>query len=85
MVKKKGFFEKVEAEVVTQAKGFMGNKIKKKIIRYGEISILVLLSFVLISIGISTILANTFPILSGGYSYVLLGLVFLGISYILKI
>jgi len=85
MAGKKGFFEKVEAEVVNQAKGYVKEKITNKIIKYGEISILVLLSFILISIGISSILANTFPILSGGYSYILLGVVFLLISLALKI
>jgi len=77
MPKKKSFFEKVEAEVIDETGGYIRNKIKSKIIKYSEVSIFALLSFLLISIGISELLAVYFPVLVGGWNYILLGIVFL--------
>ncbi len=85
MVKKNNLFESVEAEIIDGAKDFVKEKVKKKVIRIGEISILILLSFIMISIGLGQILANMYPILMGGYSYLLLGITFLLISYLMKI
>lgn len=82
---KKNLFESVEAEIVDGAKNYVENKIKKKAIRFGEISILIVLSFILISVGLAQVLANMYPILLGGYSYILLGIFYLLVSYILKI
>jgi len=82
---KKTLFEKVEAEVINETKDYFKSKVQKKIIRIGELSILILISFILISIGVSAIIGNMFPILAGGYSYLLIGILLLLISYLLKI
>ena len=82
---KKSLFEKVEAEVIGAGKEYVETKIKRKAIKIGEISILVILAFILISIGLGQILANTFPILMGGYSYLLLGFIYLLLGYLLNL
>lgn len=82
---KKSAFEKLEAEIVHEAGEFVKEKVKRKVLRIGEISILIILGFMLISFGIASLLANYYPILSGGYSYLLIGVLFLIISYIMKV
>jgi len=83
--KNPSFFESIEGEVVREAGEYVKDKVKTKLLRIGEISILAILAFILISFGIATILENTFPILSGGFSFILLGVIFLLISFSLKI
>jgi uncharacterized membrane protein YkvI len=82
---KKGVFETIEAQVVKEAGNFVRDKVKQKVLRIGEISILIILGFILISFGIANILASFYPILGAGYNYLLLGIVFLIISFILKV
>jgi hypothetical protein len=81
-------FEKIEAEVLSEAHDYMNyktNQVKRKAIRIGEISALVLLGFFLLSFGAAALLATYFPALSGGYSYVILGVVFVVISLMIKV
>ena len=82
---KKGVFETIEAQVVKEAGNFVRDKVKKKVLRIGEISILIILGFILISFGIANILASFYPMLAQGYNYLLLGIVFLIISFILRV
>jgi len=82
---KKSLFEKVEAEVIDAGKEYVETKIKRKAIRIGEISVLVILAFILISIGLSQLIANTYPTLTGGYSYILLGFIYLLVGFLLNI
>lgn len=83
--KNPSFFESIEGEVVREASEYVKGKVKSKLLRIGEVSILVILAFILISFGIANIIAFTFPLLSNGYSFVLLGFLFLLISFSLKI
>lgn len=82
---KKGVFETLEAQVVKEAGNFVRDKVKKKVLRIGEVSLLIIIGFILISFGIAQILASFYPMLSQGYSYLLLGIVFLIISFTMRI
>jgi hypothetical protein len=83
--KKSAILEKIETEVVKGAEDFVKGKIKKKIYRLGEISMLIVIGFILISFGVAILLANFYPVLSGGYNFLVLGVIFLLISFLLKI
>ena len=82
---KKGVFETLEAQVVKEAGNFVRDKVKQKVLRIGEVSLLIIIGFILISFGVAQILASFYPMLSQGYSYLLLGIVFLIISFTMKI
>lgn len=85
MVKeKRGIFERVEAEVVDAAKAYAGEKIKKNLIKFGEISALVVLAMFLISFGIADLLGFYFPELANGLNYVILGVLFLLVGMLLN-
>lgn len=85
MKQKKSIFETLEAEVVKEAGAYVKDKVQKKILRISEISMLIVLGFFLISFGLATFIATQFPSLPEGISFILLGLGFLVISYVLKI
>lgn len=76
MVKKKSFMDTVEAEVVDAAKNYVGEKIKKKVIKIGEFSILAFLAMMLISFGLAQLIGAYFPMLSNGLNYIILGVVY---------
>lgn len=88
MAKKKknseGFFESVEAEILREAGEHIKEKIKKKAIRIGEMSLAFLFAFVLIIIGVAQFLGTLVPYLDNGLNYLLLGVLFLIIGLILK-
>ncbi len=85
MVKeKKGIFERVEAEVVSAAKSYASEKIKKNLIKFGEISALVVLAMFLISFGIADLIAFYVPALANGLSYVILGVLFLLVGMLMN-
>lgn len=85
MVKeKKGFFERVESEVTNAVKTYAAEKIKKNLIKFGEISALVVVAIFLISFGVADLAAYYFPILANGLSYVLLGVLFLIIGMLIS-
>lgn len=83
--KEKSFFQSLEAEVIKDAGDFVREKVKKKAIVIGEISILIILGFIMISFGLATFIANYFPILDNGLNYLILGVFFLIISFTLKV
>jgi len=86
MVKqKKGILESLEAEVVNEAENFVKQKVKNKILRISEISILIILGFFLISFGLAEFIEYQYPMIPQGMNYIGLGVVFLVISYLLKI
>ena len=85
MAEKKGFFEKVEAQVVGAAENYVKEKVQNKLYRVGEFSILVVLGFFLVSFGIASLIAFYFPVLQNGYSYILLGLVLLLTAYFMRV
>jgi len=77
-------FEAVEGEIAETAKGYFQTKFKDKLIKYGEISILALLGFLMISIGIAEVIATYIHQLSGGFSYLVLGILLLLAALLLK-
>jgi len=77
---KKGFFEKVEAEVVSATKSYVEEKVKKKAIKIGEVSVLVVLAMFLISFGLAQLLGFCFPIISNGLNFLILGVVYLAVG-----
>jgi len=84
----KTFLEKVEDEIVHEAEGYLNYKtevVKKKILSISEVSVLVILGFFLISFGLAALLAKYVSILDGGFSYVLLGVLFIVISFMIKV
>jgi hypothetical protein len=84
MVNKKSFFEKVEAEVVSAGKAYVGEKIKRNLIKFGEVSVLVVLAMFLITFGIGDLIGFYFPILANGLNYVILGFIFLFVGMLLS-
>ncbi|MCA9459772.1 MAG: hypothetical protein KC550_04460 [Nanoarchaeota archaeon] len=85
MVKKSSFFEKVEAEVISEAGNYVKEKAKKKLIHIGEFSILVILGIFLITFGLGKVIETHVPYLDGGYAYLILGLLFLIIGSRIRI
>lgn len=80
---KKGVFEKVEAEVVSMAKEYACDKVKKKLIKFGEISALVVMAMFLISFGVAELVGFYFPVVANGLNYVILGVVFLVVGMLI--
>ena len=91
MVKKekpKSFFEKLEGEIVHEAEDYISykaEKVKQKVLRIGEISLLIILGFFLISVGLAFLMAAYVPILGNGFSFLILGVIFLLISFLMKV
>lgn len=84
MTKKKGFIDKVEAEVVSAVKSYAGDKVKKKLIKIGEVSALVVLAMFLVSFGLAELLGTYFSVLSNGLNFVILGTVFLIVGLLIS-
>jgi hypothetical protein len=87
-MKKKKFtekiFDRVEAEVVNTAGDYIKSKIRRKIIKAGEVSLAFLFSFVLLIIGLAEVLASLFSFLENGLNYIILGIVFFIVGMIIK-
>ena len=75
--------EQLEAEVVEGVEEFVKGTIKRKVIRIGEISVLIFMGFVMIAFGLGHLLAFYVPALSNGFSFLVLGVLFLLISFIM--
>lgn len=84
MDKKKSFTETIEAEILHHAQDYVKEKVTKKIIRVGEVSVSFLLGFILLIIGIVEIVGKTFPVLEGGFNYLIFGILFLLVGFMLK-
>ena len=84
MKKKDSILEAVEAQVVNAAQDYVKGKIKKKLMRIGEFSVLVFLAFVMISIGIAHLIGFYFPAFNNGLNFVLVGMMFLLAGIILR-
>lgn len=82
--KESSVFERLEAEVVSEASDFVKEKVTKKIIKVGEVSVSFLLAFVLIIVGVAELIGSFVPVLAGGFNYLLMGVLFLVIGGILK-
>ena len=82
--KKETIFEKVEAEVIDATKSYVENKIKKKVIKFGEFSVITFLAMMLISIGLAELLGFYFPQIPNGLNYMIIGILFLAIGLIIK-
>lgn len=82
---KKNIVEKIENQIFEQTKDYVKSKLVRKALRIGEVSILVILGFFLISFGIAKIIGFYYPFLDFGLNFVLLGLIFLIIGFFLKI
>ncbi len=85
MTKKSGVFEKLEAEIVRDAGDYVKDRVKRKAIKVGEISILIIIGFILISFGLSFLLGNFFPILASGYNFLIVGVIMLVLSSLIKV
>jgi hypothetical protein len=84
MAQKKGIFERITGEIVGKAEDYVVEKVKRRIIRIGEISIFLLLSFVMISFGLATLAGTYIPVLANGLNFMLLGVIYLFIAMLLK-
>jgi len=73
----KSILNKLEKEVFDQTKDYLNEKVKKKAIKAAELSVLVLLGLILLSIGISELVAFYVPPLRNGYSFIFFGLLLL--------
>ncbi len=84
MAKKSGIFESLEAEVIHGAEEYVKDKVKRKAMKIGEISMFILLGFFLISIGLAYLIGYYFSFLNNGLNFLILGVVFVIVSYILS-
>jgi hypothetical protein len=84
MAKKKTLFDRLEEKGFGMAEDYVKEKVTKKIIRIGEMSVSFLLAAIFLAIGIVELSAHFLPILQGGWNYLVFGLVFLLIALILK-
>ena len=82
--KKKSFFEGVRDELLENAQDYMETKVKRKLIRVGEMSFAFLFAGVLLVIGIAELLASFVPYFDTGLNYLVLGILFLFIGLLLK-
>lgn len=83
-MKKKSFFETVETEVLHEAQDYVRDKIAKRALKIGEMSSAFLLGFILLIIGVAEFLESAFPILDGGFNYLLLGVLFILVGMLLR-
>ncbi len=81
---KSSFIEKLEAEVVRSAENYVVDKVKKKIIRISEISVFVVLGLFLISFGLAMVVGYYFPVIDNGINFLIIGILFLMISFFLR-
>ncbi len=79
-----GVFEKLENEMLKEAKEYAFKNAKDRVVRLGEVSALVALAGILISIGVAQLIGFFFPILNNGYNYLLLAFLYLLVAYVLK-
>ncbi|MCA9487088.1 hypothetical protein H6501_06130 [Candidatus Woesearchaeota archaeon] len=80
----KKIFERFEAELVHQAKGYVRDRVTKKLIQIGEVSLAFFMAFLLLVLGLAQILGTYVSFLSGGWNYLLLGACFLLVGLVLK-
>lgn len=81
---KKNKSSSIEAELVSGVGNYVKNTVTRKILKWTEISVLVLLALIMISIGIAFFIGSYFPNLNNGLNFVLLGMVFLIASILIK-
>lgn len=84
MAKKKTLFDKIEEKGFEMAGDYIKEKVTKKIVRIGEMSVAFLLAAIFLAIGIVELTAHFLPVLQGGWNYLIFGVVFLLIALILK-
>ena len=77
MAKKKGIFEKIEAEVIQEAEVLIKKKLKRKMIQIGELSIYTISALLMFLFGLARLLAYYLPILDNGLNYLILAVIFL--------
>lgn len=82
--KKHSFFETVEGEVVKEAGHYFRDRVKAKVLKWTEFSVLALLALIMISFGIANLIGSYVPELSNGLNFVLLGMVFLIMSLLVR-
>lgn len=80
----KSFFEKVEGEILQGAQNYVKEKVTKKIIKIGEFSVMVFMAFILICFGVAYLIGHYFPLLDNGLNFILLGVIFLIVGFIIK-
>lgn len=85
MKEKKSVFERLEAEVISETEDYIKEKVTKKVIKIGEVSVAFLVGFILVIVGIINLIGHFYPNLSYGYNYLLVGGLFLLIGVLLKI
>ncbi len=83
-MKKKSFFETVETEVLHEAQDYVRDKVAKRALKIGEMSAAFLLGFILLIVGVAEFLEFVFPILEGGFNYLILGVLFILVGVILR-
>ncbi len=85
MKKKRSFSEVIEAEVFRVAGDYVKEKVTRRLIKIGEVSVLIFMGFVLISFGLAQIMENYIPILDGGFGFMILGIVLFLLSATLRV
>ena len=86
MIKKKeeSFIEKIEDQVLDGAKNFIDGTIKKKVYRFGEFGLFLVLSLIMFSFGAAFLLGKFVEVLDGGFNFIIVGGLFLIISLYFK-
>lgn len=77
MEKKSKIINLIERQLINTTKDYVNAKIKKKILKVGEVSVLIILGFILISFGMSYLIGYYFPIIGNGLNFILFGIILL--------
>lgn len=73
-------FKKLEKKIFQET----ANEMKQKGIKLAEISVLLALALILVSIGIAEMIGYYFPLLENGANYLILGFIFIIGAYLLE-
>ncbi len=72
------------AEIVTGVASFFSEKVKQSVIKYSEVSVLIVVGIFLAGIGVAKILEHHFSLLSNGFAYLLLALLMIASGMLLN-
>ena len=73
-----------DAELVSGVGSYVKDKVKRQILKWTEISVLVLLALIMISFGVATLVGQEFPNLNNVLNFILLGMVYLVASILIR-
>ncbi len=77
-------FEKLEKEILKETKEYVKNDVKKRFIKLAEVSVIIFLGFISLTIGLAELLGNFFKVLDNGFNYIIIGFLYILIGFLLE-